>query len=483
MLPLNPLMNPLDFERRFQEVPQVQAFLEVCRQHQVKPYLVGGAVRDLLYQDILSKDLDVVVPVEAAKSIATALSEVLDAKLICLDEQYQIYRLIIFPQIDMIDIAGCMGETIEQDLRRRDLTINAIAYDFETKAILDPLGGQDDLAHGMIRMVDEKNLLDDPLRLLRVFRIGADLGFTEIEPKTLEAVTRHGEKLIHASSERIHYELMRLFSAPLCYSHLRTMGKCGLLETIFPELSPTRQIPANFYHHLGLFDHTLELLHQLEVHFQDLPQPIQGDLLKPINPFTKRIALVRLACLFHDIGKPATMEYDAEIQKYKFYGHDLVSAEMTWGIAQRLPWGKEVTKTICQLVRWHLYPGDLIKPGITPKGYRKFFRRLGPVLTELIPVAIADRFSAQGPAISKADLEASKAGLIGLWHQYQDFLVAEQQKTNLLTGKDVIMHLKLEPGPQVGDILEAVQEAYLNGELNTKDEALTWIKAHYATLH
>lgn len=463
------------FESVLQANEPLQVLLAFCRASQIPVYLVGGAIRDWIVKGKLSQDLDIVVPMDQARYVAQTIATQLDAKCICLDAYHEIYRVILLPSQDMLDIAGCEGETIEADLLRRDLTVNAIGYDFQAGEILDPAGGQHDLERRFIRMVSEKNLLDDPLRLLRVFRIAADLEFDNIDPKTLAAVNLHAEKLFRAASERIHYELMKLLSAPGCYAYIRQMADIGLLEHLFPELSASRPIPGNQYHHLGLFDHTLELLNQAEIHYPDLPEEVQQLLLSPFNPFIKRIALVRLACLFHDIGKPATMKTDTTAGKVMFYGHDAVSEELTHGIALRMKWGKELARQVGHLVRWHLYPGDMLKPEVTSKAHRKFFKRIGVLLPEMLLLAIADRYSAKGPAVTSDDLSRQKAGLLSLWDAYKTVVTSDEFVAKLLSGREIMELLGIESGPRVGEILRELSEAQLNGELSTADDAKAWL--------
>lgn len=478
-----PSLKTLTPTARFEPILQAsvpfQALLALCRQRNVPVYLVGGAVRDLLYRGTLSKDLDVVVPASAAREIAETLARNLDGKCICLDEQYQIYRVILFPDLDMLDIAGCIGEDIHADLLRRDFSINAMAYAFETQTLLDPTGGLADLERGRLRMVSEFNLLDDPLRMLRLFRLGAELDMTDVDPATLAVVAEHGDQLFRAAIERIQYELMKLFSAPTCFTQVRWMAETGVLEMLFPELAATHQCPPNLYHHLGLFDHTLELLRQAEIHFPDLPEGVREYLFTNINPFIKRVALVRLACLCHDLGKPVTMAYEPETGRYRFYGHEEVSEEITQGMAIRFKWGKDMTRQVAHLVRWHLYPGDMLKPGVSDKAFRRFFGRVGDLLPEMVLLALADRFSAQGPAVTPADLMAGKVGLLNLLERYQALKASENAKPKLLTGRDVMEHLGIPSGPEVGNVLNAVTEAYLNGDVSTREDALAWLCERY----
>ncbi len=449
---------------------------QVCSEEDIPLFLVGGAVRDMLLRQVLSSDLDVVVPQAQAKTLAQAVAQRAGGKYIPLDEHYQIYRIVFPGQPDMMDIAGCMGESIEVDLGRRDLTVNAVAVDVKGQRVFDPYDGIRDLAHGIIRMVRPENMVDDPLRLLRVFRMSAELGFTKLDPRTLGIVSLEAHRVVKIAPERVHYELMRLLSAPKCSTPVQLMAKTGMLEYLFPELSAMHPIPSNYYHHLGLFDHTLELLHQAEVHFPDLPTQIQTDLHAAFNPFIKRIALVRLACLFHDAGKSATMAYDPDTDRYRFYGHEQVSEALTWGIAYRFRWGNDLTRAVAHLVRWHLYPGDQVKETTTTKAKRRFFRRIGPLLPEMMLLAIADRYSAQGEGVTQDDLINFKKGILALWDLYESDAEVHGVMPRLLTGQDIMERFHISPGPIIGRVQAAAQEAYLEGKISTRDEALKWLE-------
>lgn len=474
------ILHPLaDLAGTLSQSRRMVALLDVCSGQGVTPFLVGGVVRDWLFHGRLSADIDAVVPPELAKPIAQAVAERLSGKLICLDPQFGIYRVIVFPSLKMIDIAGCIGPDITADLMRRDMTVNALGYNPVTRELLDPAGGLTDLTAGRIRMVSRKNMLDDPLRLIRLFRVGTELGFTDYDAETLALVQENGSRLFRSAVERIHYEWMKLLSAPRCFSHIQLMASVGLLERLFPELSAMHPIPGNDYHHLPLFEHTLELLNQAEIHFPQLPQEIRSALNEPVTPFATRMAVCRLACLFHDLGKPATMSYEPATGRYKFYEHDRVSEILVWGIAQRFPWGKDITRSVMALVRQHLYPGDLLKPSVGDKAFRRFFRRVGTLLPEMILLAIADRYSAQGPKVTRKDLETQKDGLIDLWHRAEAVRAAEPPVVRLLSGRKIMAILGLTPGPQVGKLAKAVDEAYLNGEISTEAEAIDWLQSRF----
>lgn len=474
-------MSGLETLNAIMALPVVTPFLELCRAQDVSPVLVGGAVRDALRGLGISSDLDWVVPCGQSETLSQQLAEALGGKALCLDADFGIYRVIADKGAWTLDLADQVGPSIQTDLGRRDLTINAIGYDPLEQAILDPYNGQGDLAAGVIRMVSESNLVEDPLRLLRVFRFAAELGFETITPDTLSAVSTHKEALLRSAVERIGYEWLRMLSAPQCAHAVLAMARTGLLEVLFPELSAMHPVPANLYHHLPLFEHTLELLVQLEAHFGDFPDTMQARLNEPFHPGASHLALVRLACLFHDAGKPATMAYDAETDRYRFYGHESVSAQITEGIGERMKWGKPLTEVVCLLVATHLYPGDMLKPEVSAKAHQRFYRRTHPWLAEVLALAVADRFSAKGPAVTLTDLTANKAGLIALWNQYE--LIEESQKPGqvLLKGRDLIEAFGLSPGPHLGTLLRHVDTAYLNGDISTRDEALTLLATVLAT--
>lgn len=456
-------------------LPFYQAFLDLCQANAVAPHLVGGVIRQYLLTGELSHDIDVVAPVDQVELLATLLAQKIEGRAICLDSDNKIYRVVVLETPYFMDIAGCMGPDIGTDLARRDITINAMAMAAFTGQLFDPFEGQVDLQQRRIRMISEQNFLDDPLRLLRVFRFAATCSGFTIEADTLNAVKAHVEKVIRVSPERIHYEWMLLLSAPQCADVLYVLRDVGMLDVLFPELAAMWSVPGNGYHHLGLYDHTLELFRQFEAHEASLPKAVTLALAEPVTPFYCERAVLRLACLFHDVGKPATMGYNPETDRYTFYGHDRVSANITAGIALRYKWGNALTQRVCQLVRWHLYLGEILKPGVGDKAKRKCFARLDAVMPMMVALSVADRFSAQGSAISVDELAAFKQDLFALWHEFVAFTPVLRNKPKLMSGEAIMALTGLSPGPEVGQWIEKLEEAYLNGDVQTAQEAQAWL--------
>ncbi|MDX2084193.1 MAG: HD domain-containing protein [Candidatus Melainabacteria bacterium] len=479
--------NPMDWPRLRQH-PVLETVVQQAQALGARIYLVGGAVRDVLRTGQLPKDWDFVVLDPPAERLAKTLADCLHGHYVLLDAEHGIHRVVLDSGAALgaegltLDISDALGGDLTLDLHRRDLTLNAMALDLPTGEIRDPLGGQLDLAQGCIRMVSQANLLADPLRLLRVFRFAAQLAShpaaaIQVEPQTLDVVQAHAPRLLQSAPERIHYEFFRLLSQPHCFESLRQMGNAGLLEAILPEMTPMREIPPNRYHHLWLWDHTLELVRQAEHLWPQVPQESQRCLQADFNPAINHLGLVKLAALLHDIGKPDTMnDQHPEPGKVTFYGHEARSAEMCKPIFKRLRVGNDLAQWVTHLVRWHLYPCQF-GPDSSPRSLLRFFRRMGPHAVDVIFLAMADRMSAMGPALTQTDLDRSLANHHWLLKQAPG-MEARLKQPRLINGNEVMALLNCGPGPHLRTILDAVEEARHLGELSTEAEAKAWITAH-----
>ena len=186
-------------------------------------YLVGGTVRDY-YMDLESTDRDIIVMDEDAKSFALKLADLFEASYVPLDEENKIYRLVLPDKINYIDVTNPVGDSIEKDLMRRDLTINSIAVNIRSGEIIDISGGVTDIKNRCLNYVNEHNFVDDPLRLLRVYRFQALYGF-ELAPETINAVCKYSSLIQEPAVERINYELMKLFSGKYAHKALENMNK------------------------------------------------------------------------------------------------------------------------------------------------------------------------------------------------------------------------------------------------------------------
>lgn len=447
--------------------------------------LVGGAVRDMLMGEerhiFLAHDVDVVVRGMDTVAYSKALADALDGHWVMLDEGVDgkggVYRVAFNSgafNSQQVDVTHCWGKTLTDDLARRDLSVNAMmlpVVPHEAK-LLDPFNGWDDLQARRITAISEENIVDDPLRMLRVFRTAAHIDAREIDSDTLAWVTTHRHKVLEAAPERIHYEMLRLLSMPNSFNHLKTMMDCGLLEVILPEITPMREIPPNNHHHLWLHDHTLELVRQTERLLPTLDTEWQAYFNQAVTPACNRQGIVKLACLTHDMGKPAT--YELRDGKPTFYGHEKVSEEMSVSIGKRWKLSNEIIHGTKFLARWHLYPCQFGQDS-PRKSVLRFFRRMGDYTPDILLLALADRWSTCGPEITDDILRQSDADHRWLLAEYRNELTNLKQPP-LLTGHQIMEALNIQPGKQIGAILKQLEEAQQLGEVTTEAEAIAWLK-------
>ncbi|MDD5304474.1 MAG: HD domain-containing protein [Elusimicrobia bacterium] len=472
-------------------------------------WLVGGSIRDAALGRPFG-DLDLACA--DARALAAQLARAFKGTLVTLDEENAVYRLVLMPArgktIKQIDIAGLQGKTIVSDLARRDFTVNAAALELTKDlppslpeaAFLDPRGGLKDLAAGIVRADIEENLDDDPLRLLRAFRIAAQLGL-EIEAKTLKAIGRRKKLIAVPAAERVAAELLMLLAVPGVSSWLVRMDECGLLTALFPELEPSRRCAEDYYGPGGVLKHTLEvcarvdfLLTNLRAIYPGIASDLEGHFAARGGPPFR--ALLLLSALLHDVSKPETAKkIDGRL---RFFEHDTRGASATGKILRRLRLSREQIDTASAIVRHHLRPGHLASGGpLTERAAYRFFRDLGPDapgllivcwgdhasympvsrLKRLIKVATADskrsdlsRFKPEDARKTIHHLQLVSA-LLRRWRDLSRAPAPER----LLDGRDIMKALKIPPGPRIGELLERVREAQAEGEVKNRDEALALI--------
>ena len=195
-------------------------------------YLVGGSVRDaILGKPFVDRD----IAIKNAESFAKNLAEKFNATFIVLDSEYKIFRLVLEDKINYLDISEIQGETIEEDLSRRDFTMNAIAYNLANNEFIDPFNGQKDIKNKMIHHIKDINFEEDPLRILRSFRFASTTGF-ELSEGVQKCIKKYKHLLFTPAKERINYEIMKLFGGEYCAKTLLLMDEFGILEEIFPQV-------------------------------------------------------------------------------------------------------------------------------------------------------------------------------------------------------------------------------------------------------
>ncbi|MEL7332713.1 MAG: CCA tRNA nucleotidyltransferase [Cyanobacteria bacterium J06560_2] len=390
-------------------------------------HLVGGSVRDqLINRQSSYLDLDFVLPERAVQS-ASELAKAYKAGFVVLDAEREIAR-VVFDQVT-VDFAQQQGGSLEADLRRRDFTINAIAYHPLSQTFVDPLGGKADIAAKILRMVSRANLAADPLRILRGHRQAAQLNFT-IEPQTQNTIHQLAPQLKQVSIERVRSELDALLSEPAGTEQLAAILEHGLLSFCLPNFTAERlaQIEA-------IDRATAQLQRAMPSYAQRLHQ-----WNKPIPPGCYRswIKASKLSCLVSEQEKAAQKEL------------------------MNLSYSRAEMQVILCLIR--------AQPAIDTLKVRSLTRSEQFFLFKLA----AEQF----PAVSLLALSQGIAleTLQPIIAKFLDPANPIAHAPTLITGNDIMQQLSIKPGPKLGKLLKAVEQAQANGELNTTEDAIAWLK-------
>ncbi|MBW2647366.1 MAG: HD domain-containing protein [Deltaproteobacteria bacterium] len=476
-------MNIIKTIQRISRTPYWKQILSLSSITRAPFYLVGGTIRDLLLERPVS-DLDIVVS-ERAMAVARHFARLVGGAFVPLDWESETARVVLPNAV--FDFSAMKGETIEEDLSKRDFTINSLAVEIEdsdrfAETLIDPFSGLHDLHAKRLAPCSDTIFMDDPLRILRAYRLVVSLGLTMTE-ELPSLIKRDHANLSRTSSERIRDELFLILSCAETEEVIRQMDTAGILSIIFPEIDPMKETGQDRYHHLDVWGHSVLALKTLEHVMNNLPEyfgqyshqataylerhPVHG---RPIK------ALVKLATLFHDVGKPETYLKD-EQGKIHFYGHAKAGGRRIGKIAKRLKLSRRESCFLENLVSNHMHPDHLLAvetPSLRSVG--RFFRKHGEDFWALFCIYYADFLAKKGPEPKKTGLTQVRDNLIRVLSSYYEQIRPKEIAKPLLTGRDLIETLGLTPGPPFKEILEKVHEAYVEGRIQGKGEALELVK-------
>jgi len=451
-----------------------------AKSRKVKLYLVGGALRDLILGRARDNpDFDFCLKKGALK-FGEKLACQMRCAFVLLDEEHAACRLVkkTGQKIYTFDFSDFRALTLEKDLLHRDFTINSMAVDLAdavsgqdlSKLIIDPYAGREDLKGKVIRVTSEVSFKEDPLRILRAFSFSCALGF-EVNRKTLKLAKQTKDKISLVSSERIREELFKILDTTAAYDSLVLLDKLKILEIIFPEIKPMRRIGQGPYHHLDVWQHTLETLKQFELILKSVkkdPQ-IQGYLQEEIAGLRKRSSLLKLACILHDVGKPKALR--RQKKKIIFHGHERVGLGLTRLICRRLKLSNDESRHLGKIVLWHLRPGYLAdNPPPTRRAVFRYFRDTGSDALGVLLLSLADQRATKGPlttADSRIRHERTVKALIRKLLKQKD----EKKLARFLNGNDLMKKFKLPASPLIGKLLTELEEAQAIGSIKEKKEA------------
>jgi poly(A) polymerase/tRNA nucleotidyltransferase (CCA-adding enzyme) len=416
--------------------PFVMTIIERLKTCGYQAYIVGGAVRDMcLRRPIADWDVATSAPPEKIKSIfKDARHFSLKHDTVTLVDSTRLYEVTTFRGSERT------RQSIEEDLGHRDFTIDAMAYDSERKAVLDPHGGRSDAVQELIRAVgDPKDRFrEDPLRLLRAVRLATELGF-KIEERTLAAISMMAEQLASVAQERVRAEMMKILMSRRPSAGFDLMVRTGLLKQFLPELLEGYLKRQNAHHRFTIYKHIMET--------------VDGVELDPV---------LRLTALFHDIAKPRVRE---KINgKFRFLGHEEASAKLAREIMDRLKFSNKMIGRVAHLIAHHMIEYD------TEWGdgaVRRLIRRVGPEnMAHLLTFRRADLL-AHGVKDQKPDLLSELERRVEASMKRPQPMSAHDLA---IDGRRVMEILALTQGPEVGEVLnELLGRVTDHPEMNTEE--------------
>lgn len=432
----------------------VSQILQKFQEAKFEIYIIGGAVRDLL-MDKSAKDWDFTTnatPDQILKVFPDGFYDNKFGTVGIADENKKIYEITTFrKEIGYSDRRHpdrvIWGETIEEDLSRRDFTINAIAlkpsritYPISRLTLVDPFNGQKDLKVKLVRTVGdaEKRFSEDALRLMRAVRIATQLSFT-IEPKTFTAIQNNASLINQIAKERIRDELFKILKTDFPADGFTLLFTSGLLTQILPEIIKGYGIQQTKHHKYDVWTHSLLSL-------KHCPSK---------NP------LVRFATFLHDVGKPVVARGTGE--ERTFYNHEVVGDSIARNIAQRLRFSKKEEERLILLIRWHQFSVDERQ---TDSAIRRFIRNVGKEnLRDILDLRVGDRLGG-GARETSWRLEKFKKRLEEV--QKQPFSIQDLK----VNGNDVMQILGIGSGPMIGKVLNQLFQEVVKDKNKNKREYL-----------
>lgn len=440
-----------------------------------RAWLVGGAVRDELLGRATG-DLDVVVEHDAGGA-ARAVARAARGPAFELSDEFGAWRVLAADRSWQADVSALRGGSLQADLALRDFTVNAIAEPLDGGERVDPHGGAQDLAAARLRAVGPHALADDPVRVVRLVRLAAQLGF-EPDAATRALARETAPATAAVAQERVFAELKRIVTGDRVVAALALMDELGLTAAILPELDALRGVEQSRYHHADVHAHTIEVLEQA-VALQGDPGAVLGRehaaaigalLAEPLADELDRGGALRLGALLHDIAKPATLAHRDDGSP-TFLGHDRLGAQLARDVLTRLRASERLKAHVAALTRHHLRLGFLVhERPLSRRALYRYLKACEPVEVDVTLLSVADRLATRGRKAQQAiakHLELAREVLPAAleWR-------AQGRRSPLVRGDALAAALGLADGPELGRLLGAIDEARFAGEVTTGEEAI-----------
>lgn len=487
----------------FSEIP----FIEKLRSDPAiteRIYLVGGAIRDhLMGKPVADVDLTCESGIKTGRKIADKFG----FGFFVLDVDHDTCRLIeTLPDGERrhYDISGFRGAIIEEDLRGRDVTINAIAIEIKTEEVLDPTGGVKHLREKRLVPCSSTAIADDPARILRVVRFANSLGF-RVDKELFEQITENKNKLANVSCERARDELVKIFSSRNSHIGIQVMEKMGVLALVLPGLQQLKGVQQSRPHVQDVYAHTVSTVRHLSTIINLTSQPYEeeaanadlmnGLLVLKLGRYREkliayygeklvedrsRVSLLKIAGALHDIGKPEVMSIE-EGGRIRFVGHAEVGAGKVNDTLTKYKFSNQEIDMITAVTRHHMRFHSLVSRKdsgleIKDRYIYRFFDRSEGVGVDAVLLGLADTRATYEHTLTqdtwRTALDVAEILLDGYFERYDTVIKPDR----LLNGSELMAEMELGPGPLLGKLLSLLQEEQAAGNLAERADAVNFAR-------
>lgn len=475
-------------------------------------YLVGGAVRDLLLSRV-SPDLDFSVPAQGI-SLARKVANALKADFIPLDDERDTGR-VIFTDEDgsriFLDFAVYRGADLTEDLRARDFTMNAMAFNPRSETLIDPTEGGKDVRAKIIRACSPTSLSDDPVRILRAIRQAAAFDF-RIDKDTRELMKQSANQLARISPERLRDEVFKILKGPKPNVCMRALEMLGVFPYLMPELSAMKGVEQSEPHTYDVWTHTLAVLDHLDQVISGLRvgydaektndmftgllglrlgryrEQIAKHFETSLNVDRSQRSLLFFAALYHDVCKPETKTVE-ESGRIRFFDHDVKGADIAAGRLRSFNVSNDEIQRVSIIIknhmRIHFFADRLEKEKQEPsrKAIYRFFRDSGAAGIDLVLLGLADLRATRAHSLTveawTVYLDVARILLENYFERPEEII----SPPRLLDGNLLMKELDIKPGKIVGQLLESIRENQAAGKIENLEQALSFAREELETLN
>lgn len=470
-------MNKLIFTNRYIE--------EISRLTDKDIYLVGGSVRDyIMKKEIVDFDL---VVLEDAACVAKEFANLKKTRCIPLDKKNKISRVVLSNSDKKkvtIDFCSLKGKDIYEDLSKRDFTMNALAVKIvdgkvDLNHVIDPFGGIDDIKSRIIREVNENIFDEDPIRMLRAIRFMSQLRF-DISDEMYGFINKNNYRIKEIPGEKISNEIFKILGSKRAYYYFSFMDKhLGMLSRIFPEIGPMKDVGKCKYHVVDAWTHSLHTMRVIEkIIYADgyfekhLKKAYEDHTNQIMANDHNRLQLIKLAALFHDIGKPKARWID-ETGRVRFRGHEIVGEEIMADISNRLALSKKEKDFLCKIVKEHMWPLTLYKTNdVSGRALYDLFKNFGESTLDIILIGLADIISTRQLLKPHEEMGMYKVHAEYLANNYLTRFKRLEDISHTINGNDILENYDIEDKRIIGEILDSVKKAIFFGKISLERERI-----------